>query len=142
MLLSEVPEIHGRSRAGVSITSSGQAPATTSIAAPPASSWRIAARRPRGAIHSHASTIAGTTTNATSIFVSKPSPTATPASTSQRVRPSSNPRTANQTAATQQSVSSASGLLSRDIATAIGVVASARPATKPPIRPKRRRTRS
>jgi DNA-binding IclR family transcriptional regulator len=88
MLLSLVPEIQGRSDAGVSIISSGQAPPTTTIAAPPASNWRTAAIRPRGAIHSHATTIAGTTSRAAPIFVSKPSPTQTPASTSQRVRPS------------------------------------------------------
>ena len=40
------------------------------------------------------------------------------------------------------STSSASGLLWREIATVIGVSASARPATKPPTRPNRRRTRS
>ena len=42
MLLSLVPEIHGRLDAGVSIISSGHAPPTTTIAAPPASSWRSA----------------------------------------------------------------------------------------------------
>jgi len=87
----------------------------------------------------------GTTTSATPIFVSKPRPTHTPASTSQRSwRPgfASSARTKHQRAATEQSTSSASGLLCRETATMIGVTASARPATKPPIRPKRRRTRS
>src|ERR671922_83493 len=60
MLLSLVPEIHGRLDAGVSAMSSGHAPPTTTIAAPPASSWRAAAMRPRGATHSQAATIART----------------------------------------------------------------------------------
>ena len=111
MLLSLVPEIHGRLDAGVSIISSGHAPPTTTIAAPPASSWRIAMRRPRGAIHIHAATIAGTTSRAAPIFVSKPSPTHTPARTIQRVRPSCSARTRHHRAPTQQSASSASGLL-------------------------------
>ena len=142
MLLSLVPEIHGRSAAGVSAISSGQAPPTTTIASPPASRSRTAAQRPRGATHSHATTIPGTIISATAILASKPRPTATPASTSQRVRPSSSPRTKNHNAATQHRISSASGLLWREIATAIGVNASTRPATKPAARPNGRRTRS
>ena len=110
MLLSLVPEIQGRSDAGVSHISIGQARPTTVIAAPPAA----AAGRtdaPRGANHSHAAAIAGTTSSAAAILVSKPRPTATPARTSQRVRPSSNARTIAHTAAAQHSTSSASGLL-------------------------------
>jgi hypothetical protein len=63
--------------------------------------------------------------NAAAIFVSNPRPTQTPASSSQRARPSSSPRTTSHRAATEQRTSSASGLLCREIATAIGVVASA-----------------
>ena len=102
--------------------------------------------RAAGANHSHAATIPGTTTSATSIFVSKPRPTHTPDATSQRVRrwvgSESSARTAHHSAATQHSTSSASGLLWREIATVIGVSASASPPTSPPIRPKRRRIRS
>ncbi len=58
------------------------------------------------------------------------------------MRPSSSARTTNHSAATQHRMSSASGLLWREIATVIGVVASTRPATKPAARPNRRRTRS
>jgi hypothetical protein len=76
------------------------------------------------------------------IFVSNPSPTATPASTSHRVRPSSSARTTNHSAATEHRISSASGLLWREMATVIGVVASTSPATKPAARPNRRRVRS
>ena len=137
-----MPDTHGRSAAGVSATSSGHAPPTATIAAPPASSWRSATSRPRGAIHSQAATIPGTTSSAAAILVSKPRPTQTPASTIQRVRPSCSPRTVAHRAPTQQRISSASGLLWREIATAIGVVASARPATKPAGRPHRRRVRS
>ena len=137
-----MPDTHGRSAAGVSAISSGQAPPTATIAAPPASSWRSAASRPRGAIHSQAATIPGTTSSAAAIFASKPRPTQTPASTSQRVRPSWSARTVAHSAPTQQRISSASGLLWREIATAIGVVASASPATKPAGRPHRRRVRS
>src|SRR4051812_42876971 len=52
MLLSLVPDTHGRSAAGVSRTRSGHAAPTATIAAPPAASWRMAATRPRGATHS------------------------------------------------------------------------------------------
>ncbi len=84
----------------------------------------------------------GRTVRATPIFVSKPNPTQTPASTSQRVRPSSIARSAHHSAATEHSTSSASGLLWRETATAIGVTARASPPINPPRRPKRRRTRS
>ena len=84
------PTPTGRLAAGVSATSSGHAPPTTAIAAPPASSWPHArpagrAARPTG----RRRRCPGTTISAAAIFASKPSPTATPASTSQRVRPSS-----------------------------------------------------
>ena len=155
--LSLVPDTQGRSAAGVSSTSAGQAPATSTIAPPPARSWRSACSRGRrgsgrpglvsaGASHSQAAAIPGTTVRATPILVSKPRPTQTPASTSQRVpRPSgasSSARAAHQSAATEQSTSSASGLLWRDTATVIGVTASASPAALPATRPKRRRARS
>ena len=58
-------------------------------------------------------------------------------STSQRVRPSSSARTSAHSAPVQHRISSASGLLWREIATVIGVSASTRPATKPARRPKR-----
>ncbi len=137
-----MPETHGRLEAGVSRTSSGHAAPTAIIAAPPARSWRIAVFQPAGAAHSQASARPGTTISAAAIFVSKPRPTATPARTIQRVRPSSKARTMHHSAATQHSTSSASGLLWREIATVIGVVARTSPATKPAARPKRRRTRS
>ena len=142
MLLSLVPETQGRSAAGVSHMSTGQASPTAVMAAPPASSCFTALIRPRGAIQSQAATMPGTTKSAAAILASKPSPTATPASTSQRVRPSSSPRTTHHSAAVQQSTSSASGLLWRAIATVTGVSTSARPAMKPAARPKRRRVRS
>ena len=47
--LSDVPEIHGRSAAGVSHNATGQARPTAAAAAPPASSWAAAVARPRGA---------------------------------------------------------------------------------------------
>ena len=117
MLLSEVPEIHGRSEAGVSVTSSGHAKPTTSIAAPPASSWRIAlsfsrmAGRVRTRTQIQATAIPGTTISATPILVSKPSPTATPLRINQRVLPSSSARNPHHNAATEQSTNSSSGLL-------------------------------
>ena len=137
--LSDVPEIHGRDDAGVSATSSGQAPPATTIATPPPSSPRT---RARGAAQTHATVSAGTTSSAAPILVEKPSPTKTPASTIQRTRPSSSPRTTAHSAPTTHSTSSASGLLWRETATAIGVSASTAPPTKPPARPKRRATRS
>ncbi len=142
MLLSPVPEIQGLSDAGVNHTSTGHASPTTVMAAPASPSWRTATMRPRGAIHSHAAASAGTTSSAAPILASNPSPTHTPDSTSQRVRPSSNPRIRNQTAAVTHSTSSASGLLWREIATAVGVSASASPAPKPAARPNRRRVMS
>ena len=51
MLLSLVPEIQGRSLAGVKAIRAGQAPPTTTMAAAPASSWRNAVQRPPGATH-------------------------------------------------------------------------------------------
>jgi hypothetical protein len=142
MLLSLVPDTHGRESAGVSAISAGHALPTTTIAAPPASNCRTAATRPRGATHRYAAAIPGTTISAAAIFASKPSPTATPASTSQRVRPSSSARTTHHSAATEHRTSRASGLLCRAIATLIGVSANTSPAANPPARPKRRRTRS
>ena len=140
--LSLVPETQGRSAAGVSHTSTGQAKPTRAIASPPQANWRTAAGRPRGATHIQATASAGTTSSAAPILASNPSPTHTPASTSQRVRPSSSPRTTNHSAATQHSTSSVSGLLYRAMATNTGVTASASPPTNPANRPKRRRTRS
>ena len=80
--------------------------------------------------------------SAAAIFASKPRPTQTPASTSQRVRPSSSPRTRHHSAATQHSASSASGLLWRETATIVGVSTSTSPATVPATRPNWRRTMS
>jgi hypothetical protein len=58
------------------------------------------------------------------------------------VRPVSSARTAHHTAATQQRISSSSGLLWRATATVIGVTAKARPATVPATRPNGRRVMS
>ena len=126
-----MPEIHGRSDAGVSAMSSGHAPPTATIAAPPAARLRTAASRPLGATHSHAATIPGTTISATAILASKPRPTSAPERTSQRVRPSSSARPSAHSAPAQHRTSSASGLLWREIATVIGVSASTSPATNP-----------
>ena len=135
MLLSAVPDTHGRPADGVRASSSGQAAPTATAAPVNAATWPMAARSPRGAIQRYAATMPGTTISATAILVSKPRPTATPLSTSQRVRPSSSARTQNHTAATEHSTSSASGLLWRETATAIGVSASTSPATVPAARP-------
>ena len=138
-----MPETYGRDEAGVSHISTGHASPTTAIAAPPAASERTAAARPRGAIHSHAATIPGTTSSAAAIFVSKPRPTSAPDTISHFVEPSRrSPRSIAQSAAVMQSTSSASGLLWREIATVIGVSASVSPATVPAARPNRDRARS
>jgi hypothetical protein len=142
MLLSLVPEIQGRSDAGVSHTRTGHARPTTAMAAPARPSWRNAAGRPPGATHSHVAAMAGTTISAAPILASNPSPTQTPDSTSHRVRPSSNARTRHHTAAVTHSTSNASGLLCLETATAVGVSASASPAPKPAARPKLRRVMS
>jgi hypothetical protein len=137
-----VPDTHGRSAAGVRRNRSGQAAATANqrrtAREQPAHRHERADRRrpqPRGGERRHDEQRGG-------IFVSNPSPTATPASTSHRVRPSSSARTTNHSAATEHRISSASGLLWREMATVIGVVASTSPATKPAARPNRRRVRS
>ena len=135
--LSAVPEIHGRSAAGVSHMSTGQARPTTAIAVPPAAS--ASGRR---WTHSQATAMPGTTSSAAPIFVSNPSPTSTPDQTSHLAEPPSSARAAAHTAATEHRTSSASGLLWRETATVIGVSASAAPATAPATRPKRRATRS
>jgi hypothetical protein len=137
-----VPEIHGREPAGVSHMSSGQARPATAADTPNQAVARTAAARPRGAIHSQAATIPGTTSSAAPILASKPSPTPAPAQIIQRARPSWSPRTRDHRAKTTHSTSSASGLLWREIATAIGVSASVAPAAKPPARPQQRRTMS
>ena len=127
----------------MSHTSTGQASPTAVITAPPASNWRKARTRPRGATHSHAATMPGTTSSAAAILVSNPSPTNAPATISQRTDPSRRrPRSSAQIAAVTQSTSSASGLLWREIATVIGVSANVRPATVPAARPNRERARS
>ena len=140
--LSLVPEIHGRSAAGVNHTNTGHASPTTAVATPPHSSCLTAVTRPRGATQKYASASAGSTSRPVPIFVSKPAPTITPAQTNHLVLPSSAARTVNHSAAVEHSTTSASGLLWREIATAIGVSASTRPAAKPPARPKTRRTMS
>ena len=126
----------------MSAISSGHAPPTATIATPPSASCFTRCSRPSGAAHSHASARPGTTISAAAIFVSKPRPIITPHHTSHLVRPSASPRTRNHSAAVAHSTSRASGLLWREIATVIGVSASARPPAKPAARPNGRRTRS
>src|SRR5436305_2945227 len=110
-LLSDVPEIHGRSADGVSVTTSGHASPTAAIAAPPVSSRRVLFHNDPRALHNQANAIGGTTSRAPPILVSNPSPTSAPLRTIHRARSLSRPRTAAHTAATQQSTSSSSGLL-------------------------------
>src|SRR5436190_1474772 len=83
----------------------------TASAGPAASSERTDAPAPRGDIHSQAAASAGTTRSAAAILASKPSPTHTPDTTTQRVRPSSSARTIAHNAPTTHSTSNASGLL-------------------------------
>jgi hypothetical protein len=146
--LSEVPEIHGRSAAGVSHISTGQARPNTARVAPPQSICRTQARFPRRPsersyrVQAQASVKAGTSISATPIFVSKPRPMNTPVHTIHVVRCVSSARRKHQVAATDSSTNSSSGLLWRLMATIVGVVQSTRPAANPATRPKRRRTRS
>ena len=101
-----MPEIQGRSAAGVNVTSNGHAKPTTAIASPPHAKRRTRTHTDAiGADHSQASAIPGTTNSATDIFASNPSPTQTPLQTIHRVRPSSKPRKQNQSAATQHRIS-------------------------------------
>ena len=111
MLLSAVPETHGRSAAGVSATSSGHAPPTATIAAPPASSWRSATSRPRGATHSHAAAIAGHDHQRRRHLRLEAEPDHDARQHDPAQAPVLQARTTNHSAAAQHSISSASGLL-------------------------------
>ncbi len=95
---------------------------------------------PTGAASSQTAVNAGSTRNACNILVRNPNPTSTPTSTSQRVRPASTARSSAYAAPTSSSVSSASGLLNRNISTATGVSASTAPASSPAAVPAVRRT--
>ncbi len=70
----------------------------------------------------------------------KPNPRKTPASANQRIDPCSSERTVAHAASAMRSVSSASGLLKRNISTATGVSASTSPPTSPATAPKWRFT--
>ena len=137
MLLSDVPEIHGRDDAGVSATSSGHAPPATSIATPPRQQARDAVAR-RGPQPTRRTAPARPAAPRPSWSRSRARRTRPRAPASAPARPPA-PRTTAHSAPTTHSTSSASGLLWRETATAIGVSASTAPATNPPARPKRRR---
>ena len=97
------PRPTGASRRGQRDTASGHAPPTATIAAPPAS----AGAAPRSPARRHPQPCRGdpgTTSSAAPILASKPRPTHTPASTIQRVRPSSSARTTHHSAAVQQRI--------------------------------------
>ena len=78
--------------------------------------------------------------NACSILVRKPKPIRPPADSSHRVLPASMARIVAYAPPTSSSVSSASGLLKRNISAATGVEANAMPAINPAAGPDQRRT--
>ena len=137
MLLSDVPEIHGRDgrrrqRDQQRPRAPGRPPSRRRR--PPARASGCAARpTPRRR------SSPGRRAAPRPSWPRSRGPRTAPASASQRTRPSSNARTSAHSAPTTHSTSSMSGLLWRATATAIGVSASTAPATKPPARPKRRR---
>ncbi len=112
----------------------------TRSATPASASWPVRRRRRGGPATRYASAKAGTTMNAWSILVMNPKPTSAPAVTSHAVRPLSMALTVAYAAPTSSSVSSASGLLNRNIRAATGVTASTAPASRPAAPPNHRRT--
>ncbi len=95
---------------------------------------------PTGAATRNASAKPGTIRKACSSFVRNAKPITAPARTIQRVLAVSMARTVQYAATTNNSTSSASGLLNRNISAATGVSASAAPAIRPAPGPLHRRT--
>src|SRR3954452_19336411 len=132
--------MYGRSAAGTSSTIAMYHPAETTSASPEISSWPIRLPSFGGPAIRYASANAGTTSSAWSILARKPNPTNAPASASHLVDPFSIARVVAHAPATIISTSSASGLLNRNISTAIGVSASVAPAIRPATGPNQRLT--
>src|SRR5579862_8514645 len=140
MLLFCDPPMYGRDPAGTRLTTTGHHndDTATTTAAPA----RCANRRRTGAgaASRYTSPNAGSTKNAASSLARKAKPTATPASASQRPDAFSVARTTQYAATTRSKVSSASGLLYRNIKAAIGVSANTPPAINPAASPNQRFT--
>ena len=134
-----LPPING-AEPGHSVTASGHAALTATITAPATSSPRNRASSDGGPASAYAAASAGTTIQPWSIFVMKARPTTAPAHARCLVRPVSTARSVNHADATSRRTSSASGLLTRAIATVTGVSASAAAAIRLAAGPKARRT--
>jgi hypothetical protein len=125
---------------GHSETATGQAALAATMAAPASASWRIRAPSAGGPASRYAAPSAGTIIQPCSILVMNARPTSRPHQTRCFVRPDSSARTRRYAAPTINSTSSASGLLTRPIATVTGMIASAVPAARAAADPKTRRT--
>ena len=132
--------MYGRADAGVICTIAIHQPAATIN--DPTSAHSCTIRLPifGGPASRYASPMPGATRKTCSSLARKPAPSSAPHSTSQRVRPSSSARVIAHAAATMQSVSSASGLLKRNMSAATGVSASTSPASRPATAPNHRFT--
>ena len=142
MLLSCEPPMYGRRRGGPQRDDRHPPAGGDDHAAPAATSWqqprdaRASARRSGRRARSRARPV-----SACSIFVRKPKPTsdAAPSTATGCCRARAHGSVAY-AAATSSSVSSASGLLKRNISAATGVSASTAPAIRPAAAPNQRRT--
>src|SRR5215472_16952624 len=134
--------MYGRWLAGTRVTIATHQPELTTRTAAAASSSPTRRGHVRGPSSRYVSTIAGRTMYAWRYFVRKARPSTAAASSSHRVWRVWSDRTSSQALATTRKVSSASGLLNRNIRTATGVSAITMAATSPATAPAVRRTTS
>ena len=125
---------------GHSATATGQAALVATMATPATASWRSRVPSAGGPASRYAAPSAGTIIQPCSIFVMNARPTSAPHHARCFVRPDSSARTSRWAAPTMSRTSSASGLLTRAIATVTGVSASAVAAAIPATGPNARRT--
>ncbi len=132
--------MYGREAAGHSSTTATHQPPATTIASPASSNCPSRLRSPVGAQTAYRRASGGRMTKACRVLVRKAKPTATPAQTSHWVRAPSRARSTQYTVTVSSRVSSASGLLKRNINAATGVSAKTAPLSSPAPGPNWRRT--
>ena len=122
------PPMYGRLDAGHSSTMAIHHPAATTVATPIDARCPIRRQKVVGAANRYTSANAGRTRNDWSILARNANPTSEPANVSQRHDACSRARVTAYAAPHSNSMSSASGLLNRNMRAATGVVASTTPA--------------
>lgn len=132
--------MYGREEAGHSSTTATHQPPDTAAASPASSSCPSLRRSRVGAQTAYSRASGGRMTNACRVLVRKPRPIAAPAATSHPVRAPSRARSTQYTVMVSSRVSSASGLLKRNISAATGVSAKAAPLSRAAPAPNWRRT--